>query len=95
VRDLKNIIERSALLSRNNVLTDRDVLIPEEQKETSDRGAFPEPQEGFVLDEFLSGARRQLINKALEAAKGNQSEAARLLGISPQAVHKFLKTEKK
>lgn len=95
VRDLKNIIERSALLSRNSVLTDMDVLIPEEDKETSNRGSFPEPQEGFVLDEFLSGARRELIAKALEAAKGNQSEAARLLGISPQAVHKFLKTEKK
>ena len=95
VRDLKNIIERSALLSSNNVLTNMDILIPEEQKETSDRGVFPEPQEGFVLDEFLSGARRELITKALEAAKGNQSEAARLLGISPQAVHKFLKTEKK
>lgn len=95
VRDLKNIIERSALLSRNNVLTDMDVLIPEEQKETFGQEVFPEPQEGFALDEFLSGARWELITRALETAKGNQSEAARLLGISPQAVHKFLKTEKK
>ena len=91
VRDLENVIERSALLSHNVVLTDEDILIPYNQEGVFDGETLPEPQEGFVLDEFLSDARRQLITKALETAKGNQSEAARLLGVSPQAVHKFLK----
>jgi len=53
--------------------------------------ALPEPSEGFSLEEFVASARKQLILRAMELARGNQSEAARLLGISPQAVHKFLR----
>jgi transcriptional regulator with GAF, ATPase, and Fis domain len=53
--------------------------------------ALPEPRAGFSLDEYLTSARKQLILHALEIAKGNQSEAARLLGLTPQAVHKFLR----
>ena len=36
-------------------------------------------------------ARRQLILRALEKCRGNQSAAAELLGLSKQAVSKFLK----
>ena len=53
--------------------------------------SLPEPQPGFILEDFLGSARKQLILKALEIAKGNQSEAARLLGLTPQAVNKFFK----
>jgi predicted transcriptional regulator len=52
---------------------------------------LPSPSEGFSIEEFLSGARNALFLRALEAAGGNQAQAARLLGISPQAVHKFVK----
>jgi predicted transcriptional regulator len=31
------------------------------------------------------------ILRALETRRGNQSEAAGLLGITPQAVHKFVR----
>jgi DNA-binding NtrC family response regulator len=41
------------------------------------------------LEEYLASARKQLILRALEMTDGNQSAAARLLGISPQAIHKF------
>jgi transcriptional regulator with GAF, ATPase, and Fis domain len=53
--------------------------------------ALPEPSEGFSLEDFVASARKQLILRAMELARGNQSEAARLLGITPQAVHKFLR----
>jgi DNA-binding protein Fis len=46
------------------------------------------------LDDFLGSARKQIILRALEAAKGNQSQAARMLGITPQAVPKFLQQTK-
>jgi len=36
-----------------------------------------------------------MILRALEAANGNQSQAARMLGITPQAVHKFLQSRPK
>ena len=94
VRDLENVIERSVRLCRRDVLDADDLLITEPVTYADPLGALPDPQEGFSLDEFLGSARKQMILRALEAANGNQSQAARLLGISPQAVHKFLQQSK-
>ena len=94
VRDLENVIERSARLSMQDVLEADDLLITEPVTYADPLDALPEPFPGFSLEEFIGSARKQLILRALETAQGNQSEAARLLGISPQAVHKFLQRSK-
>ena len=90
VRDLENVIERSVLLCRQDVLYADDLLISEPVTYANPLDALPDPYEGFALDEFLGSARKQMMLKALETANGNQSQAARLLGVTPQAVHKFL-----
>lgn len=90
VRDLENVIERSIRLCRHDVLNADDLLITEPISYADPLDALPHPYEGFSLEEFLGSARKQIILRAIEAASGNQSQAARLLGISPQAVHKFL-----
>ncbi len=94
VRDLENALERSARLSHNEVLSANDLLINEPVSYADPLDALPEPYEGFSLDDFLTSARKQLILKALETSNGNQSAAARLLGVTPQAVHKFLQLTK-
>jgi transcriptional regulator with PAS, ATPase and Fis domain len=91
VRDLENVIERSVRLARRDVLEADDLVVSEPIVSTDPLASLPEPHEGFALDEYLASARKQLMMRALEAARGNQSEAARLLGITPQAVHKFLR----
>jgi transcriptional regulator with AAA-type ATPase domain len=91
VRDLENVIERSARLARKDVLEADDLMISEPVTSADSLATLPEPRAGFSLDEYLTSARKQLILHALEIAKGNQSEAARLLGLTPQAVHKFLR----
>lgn len=95
VRDLENAIERSVRLCRRDVLNADDILITEPITYADPLEALPTPYEGFSMDGFLGSARKQLILRALEATKGNQSQAARLLGITPQAVHKFLNESKK
>jgi len=95
VRDLENVIERSARLCRHDVLDADDLLITEPVTYADPLDALPVPYEGFSLDEFLGSARKQIILRALEAANGNQSRAARMLGITPQAVHKFLQQSKR
>lgn len=90
-RDLENVIERSARLSQKGVLEAKDLSISEPIGMDNVSGGIPEPQPGFSLEAYLADSRKELINTALEIAGGNQSEAARLLDISPQAVHKFLK----
>lgn len=95
VRDLENVIERSVRLCRHDVLDADDLLITEPVTYADPLDALPDPYEGFSLDEFLGSARKQMILRALEAANGNQSQAARMLGITPQAVHKFLQQSKR
>lgn len=90
VRDLENVIERSVRLARQDILDADDLMISDPVTYADPLSALPDPHEGFSLEEYLTSARKQLILHALEMAKGNQSEAARLLGISPQAIHKFL-----
>lgn len=90
VRDLQNVIERSVRLCRHDALEADDLLITEPIGSTDPLEALPEPYEGFSLDGFLRSARKQLILRAIEASNGNLSQAGRMLGISPQAVHKFI-----
>lgn len=91
VRDLENVIERSVRLSRQDLLEADDLIIFEPVSRADSLATLPEPSEGFSMDQYLTSVRKQLILRALETARGNQSEAARLLGITPQAVHKFLR----
>jgi transcriptional regulator with PAS, ATPase and Fis domain len=91
VRDLENVIERSVRLARQDILDTDDLIISEPIASPDPLASLPEPQDGFSLEEYLTSARKQLILRALETARGNQSEAARLLGITPQAVHKFVR----
>ena len=95
IRDLENVIERSVRLSRVEVLDASDLLITEPVTYADPLDALPEPCEGFSLDEFLGSARKQIILRALETANGNQTQAARMLGVTPQAVHKFLNQTKR
>jgi DNA-binding NtrC family response regulator len=92
VRDLENVIGRSVLLAQQDVLEADDLLIDEPRRGKDPLAMLPVPHEHFSLEDFLASARKQLILKALELAGGSQTSAARLLGISPQAVHKFLKS---
>jgi len=91
VRDLENVIERSARLARQDILNANDLIISEPVTYADPFVALPEPNENFSLEEYVASVRNQLILRAIEIARGNKSEAARLLGITPQAIHKFLK----
>lgn len=91
IRELANTIGRSALLSEKSVLQADDILIDPPPAREVPISAIPEIGPGFSLESYIANLRRQLIRRALEQAGGNRSQAARLLGISPQAVHKHLR----
>jgi len=92
IRDLANVLERSVLLAPNDVLEPEDLLIKSSPRKKDFFASLPDPVDGFSLEKYLSSVRKQLILRALDIAAGNQSEASRLLGLTPQAVHKFLKS---
>ncbi|MDX9974537.1 MAG: sigma 54-interacting transcriptional regulator [FCB group bacterium] len=89
VRDLRNTLVRSAMFCREDII-DADDLQLSSGGEPAPFAFLPRPHEGFKLREYIDEIRRRLIERALEDACGNQSRAAQLLGISPQALHKYL-----
>ncbi len=91
VRELSNVLERSVLYAQKDVLEPEDLLISVSSG-ADPLAHLPEPAPGFSLKDFLSQVRTQLVLRAMEKARGNQSEAAELLGLTKQAVSEFLKS---
>jgi transcriptional regulator with AAA-type ATPase domain len=90
VRELAHVLERSVLYARDEVIRGEDLLITDNQQAKDMFASLPEPRQGFSVEEYLNQARKQLFLRALDACKGNQSEAAAMLGVSKQAVSKFV-----
>jgi DNA-binding NtrC family response regulator len=75
VRELQHVVERAAALAGGEVI---DVADLPEALSTQE----PAPDEpALTLREALARTEKALIQRALERAGGNRSEAARLLGI--------------
>jgi len=79
------------LLSDKSILQGPDLLIDPPPAVRVEPSALPEIGAGFSLETYIADTRHLLIQRALDQAGGNKSKAARLLGISPQAVHAHLK----
>ncbi len=87
VRELRNVLERIIILEADDIIRTRH--LPAEIRFGGD-SALPQAGAGFfVLPEEgvdLGEVEKSLIRQAMERAKGNQSEAARLLGITRYAL---------
>jgi DNA-binding NtrC family response regulator len=87
VRELRNVLERTLILLSDEVIRPED-LPPEVRFASSGHGGasascpFVLPEEGVDLD----AVERGLLEQALSRTAGNQSAAARLLGISRYAL---------
>ena len=80
VRELRNVVERSLIMTDGNALT-ADSLTPEFHAAGSEGSA-----DSMALDEL----ERRHILRVLEYAKGNKAEAARLLGIGIATLYRKL-----
>jgi DNA-binding NtrC family response regulator len=93
VRELRNVLERAMILATGDVLKVEHLpveicaaglaLPPAPPSAVT----FALPQEGVRLEEV----ERDLVRQALEATEGNQVQAARLLGISRDALRNRMK----
>ena len=87
VRQLENAVARMVAMSRGGEI-DADAFT---SAVASPPGAEPVPQGGLTLKDQLDTFERSLIAQALSGASGNQSEAARRLGMSRSALLDRLK----
>jgi len=85
VRELENIIERAVALSSGDVIDVVDIrldLSPMKPGAAPAANAAAFPPEGTTLEQFED----EIIKEALHRAGGNKSQAARLLGLSRNAL---------
>jgi transcriptional regulator with GAF, ATPase, and Fis domain len=83
IRELENAIEHAIVLG----LTDE--ILPEDLPETMLEERSSEV--AGVYHNTLHHAKKQLVITAMEDAKGNHIDAARLLGIHPKYLHRLIK----
>jgi DNA-binding NtrC family response regulator len=85
VRELENVVERSILLAQGPRVEAADVRIDTSERSRpalASGGADNFLPEGMTLDQF----EESLIREALKRASGNKSHAARLLGLTRNAL---------
>ena len=80
VRELQNYIERVLAMSSGPVL--RPDPLPRDLQE---RGVI-RPSRGRALADTVDDMERRMVKQALEKTDGNQSQAARLLGLTEQSL---------
>lgn len=95
VRELKNVVERMVILNNGKILDVEQLPIELQNSTTTKSHRLIEKEEcrleeGFSLEEKISNIEKQYIIKALHEAKGNHSNAAKLLGISRFALKRRL-----
>ncbi|MFR5374519.1 MAG: helix-turn-helix domain-containing protein [Parabacteroides distasonis] len=85
IRELKNLVERTILVSGKTLLDAADFEVHCVDTSSS-KSTIPSSLEGLTLDEL----EKQTILRSLEAHGGNLSHVATALGISRAALYRRL-----
>lgn len=83
VRQLENSVERAVALSRGRVIDEKDIHLDTRQSKSGAAASSNQfLPEGMTLEQWEDN----MIREALRRANGNKSQAARLLGLSRNAL---------
>lgn len=95
VRELRNVLERALILCRGHSIRAEDLNIPnasaDDEGGEKEIGVSLSVSAQQTLNDALESAKRSIIVSALGRCSGNVSAAARLLGISRDALRHHLK----
>ncbi|HJX37363.1 MAG TPA: sigma-54 dependent transcriptional regulator [Anaerolineae bacterium] len=87
VRELRNVIERAMILCSGDQINVGDLpaeIVSKEPAMAFESSLVPIPRvsEGVDMEGMVASIKKRMMLEALEQAKGNKSQAARLLGLS-------------
>ena len=88
IRELRNTIERMVIMTPSDAITASDLPLALQTPATNKLGTF---QPGVTLREIRDRIEREYIQSCLEAAHGNMSQAAELLGLERSNLYKKMK----
>ncbi|MEP6569040.1 MAG: sigma 54-interacting transcriptional regulator [Acidobacteriota bacterium] len=86
VRQLENAIERAVVLGSTELIVPED--LPEALLESEGTDGDSSPR----YYEAIKEAKRQLLTKTLQQTEGKYTEAAKLLGIHPNNLHRLIRS---
>ncbi|MFH1077501.1 MAG: sigma-54 dependent transcriptional regulator [Pseudomonadota bacterium] len=87
VRELENIIERSVLLCKGEVITEEDIFFVNPSANLNDETAQNAP---YAPLGSLRDVEKQMIYQALSHTNGNRTSAAKILGINVRTLRNKL-----
>jgi Nif-specific regulatory protein len=87
VRELENAIERAVVLGSSDLILPED--LPEVVLERAEPSTGASPVSAF--HDTVREAKKNVILAAVEQAGGNYTEAARLLGLHPNYLHRLIR----
>ncbi len=85
VRELENAIERAVVLGSSDMILPED--LPEAVLEKAESGGATTT----AFHDALRESKKQLILNAFEQAQGSYTEAAKLLGLHPNYLHRLIR----
>jgi transcriptional regulator with GAF, ATPase, and Fis domain len=89
VRELENAIERAVVVGSSEMILPED--LPEALTETTDCETSCEAGESAKYHDSILALKKQLILSAFEQAGGSFTEAAKILGVHPNYLHRLVR----
>ncbi len=86
VRELENAIERAIVLGST------ELILPEDLPESILEHSGPDGRAATALHDGIRDAKRKLIERAIDQAGGNYTEAAGILGVHANHLFRLIKT---
>jgi Nif-specific regulatory protein len=87
VRELENAIERAVVMGST------EILLPEDLPEALiDEAEAPAGSTAIKYYEAVQEAKKRIILDAMEQAGGNHNEAAKMLGVHPNNLHRLVRS---
>ncbi|HPR64635.1 MAG TPA: sigma-54 dependent transcriptional regulator [Thermoanaerobaculia bacterium] len=85
VRELENILERIVALVTERTIQPSSLPDHLRAKSIPDTFDFEIPEDGLDFKDLIDSITKNIMRKALQTAEGNQTEAARLLKMTPRS----------
>jgi len=86
VRELENAIERAIVLGTT------EQILPDDLPESIVESRIEPSASGAKFHEMIREIKKQLVGRALKDAGGSYGEAAKILGLHPNNLHRLMKT---
>jgi transcriptional regulator with GAF, ATPase, and Fis domain len=86
VRELENAIERAIVLGTT------EQILPDDLPESIVESLVEPSASSAKFHEMIREIKKQLVGRALKDARGSYAEAAKILGLHPNNLHRLMKT---